>query len=194
LSAEVGNANNRTRLSTFDNSWYEPGRPLLVRVGWLAINALFFLTWFPWPSSVKIGLLRIFGARIGTGVVVKPRVNVKYPWNLSVGNDSWIGEAAWLDSLAPIRIGSNACLSQGCTIETGNHDWSKVSFDLIVKEVVIEDGAWAAVNSLLLPGSRLATHAILGAGSVLSGDTEPYGIYVGVPAIKVKVRTIEPQG
>jgi putative colanic acid biosynthesis acetyltransferase WcaF len=193
LSAEVGNANGRTRLSTFDNGWYDPGRSLLVRVVWLAINAAFFLTWFPWPSSVKVGILRLFGARIGTGVVIKPRVNVKYPWRLTVGDDSWIGEAAWLDSLAPIRIGSNACLSQGCTIETGNHDWSKVSFDLIVKEVVIEDGAWAAVNSLLLPGSRLATHAILGAGSVLSGDTEPYGIYVGVPAIKVKVRSIEPQ-
>jgi putative colanic acid biosynthesis acetyltransferase WcaF len=127
-------------------------------------------------------------------VVLKPRINVKYPWHLEIGDHAWIGEGAWLDSLAAIRIGSHACLSQGCTIETGNHDWSKASFDLIVKEVVIEDGAWAAVKSLLLPGSRLATHAILGAGSVLSGDTEPYGVYVGVPASKVKVRIIGQRG
>jgi putative colanic acid biosynthesis acetyltransferase WcaF len=76
-------------------------------------------------------------------------------------------------------------------IETGNHDWSKPAFDLIVKEVVVEDGAWAAVRSLLLPGSRLASHAVLGAGSVLSGDTEPYGIYIGVPAKKDRKRIIE---
>jgi len=75
-------------------------------------------------------------------------------------------------------------------IETGNHDWSKTTFDLIVKEVIVEDGAWAAVRSLLLPGSRLASHAVLGAGSVLAGDTEAYGIYTGNPAVKVREREI----
>jgi putative colanic acid biosynthesis acetyltransferase WcaF len=143
---------------------------------------------------VKRVLLRIFGATVGAGVVVKPRVNVKYPWNVTVGDHSWIGEGVWLDSLAAIRIGSDACVSQGTMVETGNHDWSRPAFDLVVKEVVIEDGAWAAVRSLLLPGARLASHAVLGAGSVLSGDTEPYGIYVGVPARKVKERVIDAEG
>jgi len=182
---------NRVDLSRFDNSWYSPGRSLTIRLFWMIVNGIFFLSWLPWPSSLKVRLLRLFGARVGVGVVVKPRVNVKYPWHLEIGDYTWIGEGAWLDSLAPIRIGSNACLSQGVTIETGNHDWSKTTFDLIVREVIVEDGAWAAVESLLLPGSRLASHAILGAGSVLSGETEPYGIYSGVPACKVKVRTIE---
>jgi len=180
----------RTDLSRFDNRWYDPGRGLPVRLLWMAVNAAFFLTWFPWPSRLKRALLRLFGARIGAGVVIKPRVNVKYPWHLEVGDHAWIGEAAWLDSLALIRIGGHACLSQGCTIETGNHDWSRPTFDLVVKPVVVEEGAWAAVRSLLLPGSRLASHAVLGAGSVLSGDTEPYGVYLGVPARKVKDRVI----
>lgn len=171
-------------LNTFDNSWYRPGRGLFVRAIWMAVNALFLLTWIPWPSRVKVGVLRAFGARIGRCVVVKPRVNVKYPWHLSVGDYSWIGEGVWLDSLDDISIGSNVCLSQGCTVETGNHDWSVPSFDLLVKPVRIDDGAWAAVGSLLLPGSRLATHCVLGAGSVLSGTTEPYGVYVGIPAAR----------
>jgi putative colanic acid biosynthesis acetyltransferase WcaF len=158
------------------------------------VNRAFFLTWFPWPYGLKRRLLRLFGAEVGTGVVIKNRVNVKYPWNLRIGDHAWIGEGAWIDSLARVSIGANACLSQGCTIETGNHDWSKPNFDLIVKEVVIEAGAWAAVSSLILPGSRLASHTILGAGSVLSGDTEPYGIYVGVPAVKVKERVIRAAG
>jgi len=180
----------KVRLASFDNAWYSPGRSLMVRVLWQVVSGCFFLTWFPWPSRLKAALLRIFGARVGTGVVLKPRVNVKYPWNLTLGDHSWIGEGVWLDTLAPVRIGANACLSQGAMVETGNHDWSRPTFDLVVKEVVVEDGAWVAVRSLLLPGARLASHAVLGAGSVLSGDTEPFGIYVGVPAQKARDRVI----
>ncbi|WP_082100080.1 putative colanic acid biosynthesis acetyltransferase [Anaeromyxobacter sp. PSR-1] len=187
----MDNRRSSVRLATFDNAWYSTGRSLPIRVLWLLFSRWFFLTWFPWPSRLKVSLLRAFGAQVGERVVIKPRVNIKYPWLLAIGNDVWIGEAAWLDSLAKVTILSNACLSQGCMIETGNHNWSRSTFDLVVREVVIEEGAWAAVNSLLLPGSRLASHAILGAGSVLSGDTVPYGIYVGVPARKVKERRIE---
>ena len=75
-------------------------------------------------------------------------------------------------------------------IETGNHDWSSETFGLIVKPVLVDDGAWAAVRSTLLPGSQLASHAILAAGGVLSGATEPYGIYVGVPAVWTKERRL----
>lgn len=176
-------------LAGFDNAWYKPGS-LAKRLTWLLVNRVLLQTTFPWPSALKRVALRLFGARVGAGVVIKNRVNVKYPWNLTIGDHAWIGEGAWIDSLAPVKIGANCCLSQGVMIETGNHDWSKASFDLVVKTVVLEDGAWAAVKSLLLPGSRLASHAILGAGSVLSGDTEPFGIYVGVPAAKVKERVI----
>jgi putative colanic acid biosynthesis acetyltransferase WcaF len=181
---------NRTRLADFRNDGYDPGRSLPVRLLWLAVNRAFLLTWFPWPSALKRAVLRAFGARIGRGVVLKNRINVKYPWNLSVGDHSWIGEGVWIDSLGRVEVGADCCLSQGAMIETGNHDWSAPAFDLVVKGVVLEDGAWAAVRSLLLPGSRLRSHAILGAGSVLSGDTEPYGVYAGVPAAKVRERAI----
>jgi putative colanic acid biosynthesis acetyltransferase WcaF len=177
-------------LSRFDNAGYDPGRPLPIRIAWVAVNRVFFQTAFPWPSSVKASLLRTFGAKVGAGVVIKPRVNVKYPWHIAIGQYSWIGEGVWLDSLGRIDIGANACLSQGVMIETGNHDWSKITFDLIVRGVAVEDGAWAAVRSLLLPGSRLAAHAVLCAGAVLSGDTEAYGIYAGNPAAKLKQREV----
>jgi putative colanic acid biosynthesis acetyltransferase WcaF len=180
------------RLDRFDNAWYTPGRSLLVRVLWMALSRFVLATSLPWPSVAKRALLRAFGASVGTGVVVKPSVRVKYPWHLSIGDNAWIGEGVWLDSLGPVTIGANACLSQGVMVETGNHDWTKPTFDLIVRGVVIEDGAWAAVRSLLLPGAHLSSHAVLGAGSVLSGPTEPYGIYVGVPARKVKDRVFTP--
>jgi putative colanic acid biosynthesis acetyltransferase WcaF len=188
----VSAPNERLRidLSRFDNSWYDPGRGLVVRSLWMVVSGFFFVTWFPWPSSLKRALLVAFGAVVGRGVVVKPRVNVKYPWKVRIGDQAWIGEGVSLDSLASITIGANVCLSQECVIETGNHDWSKPTFDLIVKEVVVEEGSWAATRSILLPGSRLASHAVLGPGSVLSGNTEPYGIYAGVPATKIKERVM----
>lgn len=180
----------RTRLADYDNSWYSPGRGPLVRAAWIVASGLFLQTWLPWPNGLKRTLLRAFGARIGRGVVIKPRVIVKYPWLLEVGDDAWIGEGVWLDTLARIRIGPDACLSQGCMVETGSHDSSTATFDLRVSPVDVEAGAWAAAGSLLLPGSRLATHSVLAAGAVLHGDTEAYTIYAGVPARRVRARVI----
>jgi len=183
----------RVDLGSFDNSWYYPGRSLPIRIAWIVVSGVFMQGWLPWPSRWKCALLRAFGARVGSGVVIKPRVNVKYPWRLSIGDNAWVGEGVWLDSLGEINIGASACLSQGCMVETGNHDWTRASFDLLVSPVNIEDGAWAAVGSLLLPGSLLATHSVLAAGSVLAGSTDPYGVYVGVPAKRVKEREVGPK-
>lgn len=178
------------RLADFDNAWYDPGRSRFIRAVWLVLGRIFLESSLPWPYRFKGWLLRLFGARIGVGVILKNRIVVKYPWNLEVGDHTWIGEAAWIDSLAKVTIGSNCCLSQGVMIETGNHDWSSETFDLVVKPVVVEDGAWMAVRSTMLPGSHLASHAVLAAGAVLSGSTEPYGVYAGVPAKRLKERCI----
>ncbi len=180
----------RVALKSFDNHHYSPGRPRWFIGAWMVASRALLETRLPWPYPLKRAVLRVFGARVGAAVVIKQRVRIKYPWLLSVGDDAWIGEGVWIDSLAQVSIGANACLSQGVMVETGNHDWSATSFDLIVRSVNIQDGAWAAVRSLLLPGSLLASHAVLAAGAVLSGSTEEYGIYAGNPARKVKQRRI----
>jgi putative colanic acid biosynthesis acetyltransferase WcaF len=180
----------KVRLDRYDNSWYSPGRGLVVRAVWLITSRLFFLTVIPWPSLIKRILLRLFGSSVGEKVVIKPGVNIKYPWNLSIGNHSWIGEGVWIDSLVKVTIGTDACLSQGAMIETGNHDWSDPAFGLIVKEIEIDDGAWVGAQAILLPGSQLATHSVLTAGSVLSGSTPPYSILGGNPATCISDRSI----
>jgi len=134
--------------------------------------------------------LKLFGANIGSGVVVKPGINIKYPWNLEIGDHSWIGEGAWLDSLASIKIGKNVCISQGTYFCTGNHDWTDPAFGLIVKPIIIEDGTWIGAQATVLPGVTVASHSIVTAGSVIAKDTEPYMIYAGNPAVKVKERII----
>lgn len=181
---------NTVDLTLYDNSWYQPGRGLLMRLLWLVTNALFLQNPLNISSRLKVLLLRCFGAKIGTGVVIKPGVSVKYPWNIQIGDHVWIGENAWLDSLAPIKIGNHTCLSQGAYLCTGNHDWTDPAFGLIVKPIVIEDGAWIGARAVVLPGVTTASHSVVTAGAVLTQSTEPYTIYAGNPAVAVKRRTV----
>ena len=178
----------RTDLSKFNNDWYNPGRGFALRTLWHFFNALFLQCPLNPSSRLKITILKMFGARIGEGVVLKPSINVKYPWNLEIGNYSWIGEGAWLDSLDKITIGSNCCVSQGVYFCTGNHDWSDPAFGLVVKPIVVEDGAWVGARATVLPGVTIGSHSIVSAGSSVSKNTEPYKIYVGNPAVAVKER------
>ena len=177
-------------LAKYDNSAYEPGRGAVVRSLWYIVNALLFASYVLPLYSVKRALLRLFGARVGQGVVIKPNVNIKYPWNIEIGDHAWLGEGVWLDSIGKISIGSNACLSQGAYICTGNHDWSDTAFGLIVKPVVMEDGVWIGARSVVLPGAVIRAHAVITTGSVVSGETEPFTIYQGIPAKKIDIRTV----
>ncbi len=134
----------------------------------------------------------MFGAKIGRNVVVKPGINVKHPWFLTVGDNSWIGENAWIDNTyAPIAIGPNVCISQGVYLCTGNHDWTDPAFGLIERSLTIEEGAWIGAQARVLPGASVASHAVVAAGAVLSKSTEPYSIYVGNPASRTKTRSIK---
>jgi len=185
-----GDQENATDLSRYDNSWYHPGRSGVVRLLWFLSNALVLQNIFNPSSRFKLLILRAFGAKIGKGVNLKPGINVKYPWNIEIGDYVWIGENAWLDSLAPIKIGSHVCVSQGAYLCTGNHDWTDPTFSLIVKPIIIENGAWIGARAVVLPGVTIASHAVVSAGSVLSQSAEAYTIYAGNPAVAVRTRTL----
>jgi putative colanic acid biosynthesis acetyltransferase WcaF len=178
-----------TDLSKYNNDWYEPGNPVK-RVCWFFINAVFFKTGlFPF-YSVKRFLLRLFGAKIGRAVYIKPYVNIKYPWKLFIGNHVWIGEEAWIDNLGEVVIGNNVCLSQGAFLLTGNHDYKKGSFDLVIKPIHLEDGVWIGAKAIVCPGINCLTHSVLTAGSVATTDLEAWSIYQGNPAEKIKERVM----
>jgi putative colanic acid biosynthesis acetyltransferase WcaF len=181
----------KTDLSTYNNSWYNPGAGVLKRFVWYVVSRLFFKTGWPVPSGMKCKLLRMFGARIGSGVVIKPSVNIKYPWFLSIGNHVWIGERVWIDNLAMVTIGESACLSQGAMLLCGNHDYTEPSFDLMVGEINLAEGCWIGALALVGPGVKAGSHAVLSAGSVASGDLEPFKIYRGNPAVVVRERKMK---
>ena len=178
-----------TNLASYNNSWYQPGSALK-RFCWYGINALIFKSsLFPF-YKLKVFLLRLFGAKAGHNVLIKPQVNIKYPWFLEIGNNVWIGEKVWIDNLAKVIIGNNVCLSQGSLLLTGNHDYTKVSFDLIVDKIVLEDGVWIGAGAMVCGGTICRDHVVLSVGSVATGELESMGIYRGNPAVRVKDRII----
>ncbi|MCX7986798.1 MAG: putative colanic acid biosynthesis acetyltransferase [Bacteroidales bacterium] len=175
-------------LSQYDNSWYHPGRNRSVLILWYLINETFFRTGIFPSSSFKCWLLRLFGAKVGKGVVIKPHVNIKYPWRLTIGNHCWIGEGVWIDNLGHVTIADNVCISQGAMLLTGNHNYRIPTFDLIIKPIIIHDGVWIGAKATVCPGVTCFTHSILTVGSVATKDLEAYAIYSGNPAIKIRNR------
>lgn len=170
---------------------YVPGAGPLRRGLWYIVNALVFATaLFPFYRP-KRTLLKLFGAKIGQGVVIKPRVNIKHPWRLTVGDQSWLGEGVWIDNLVEVTIGNNVCLSQEAYFLTGNHDYKSTTFTLITKPIKVEDGAWIGARGIVCPGVNVGHNAVLTAGSVLTRDAEANGIYSGNPAQRIRTRIIE---
>jgi len=176
----------------YNNEWFkrEIGASRLKQIAWYLVNVLFFINPLNPGSGLKRFFLRLFGAKIGLGVVLKPAINIKYPWKLSIGDHSWIGEKVWIDNLAFVEIGKNVCISQGAVLLTGNHDFTKASFDLIVKKIILEDGVWIGAQSLVCPGVICESHAVLAAQSIANQNLSAYKIYQGNPAVFVKERII----
>ena len=184
----MGNA--KTDLSKFNNSSFDPGGYVFCRRLWYFLYVFILKGSMPFMRPKRFWL-KVFGAKIGKGLVIKPHVSVKYPWNLEIGDNVWIGENVWIDNLGKVKIGSNVCISQGAMIMSGNHNFSKSNFELMVKEISIEDGAWLGAKSLVCQGVTVGSHAVLSVSSVASNSLEPYGIYRGNPATKIKDRVIE---
>lgn len=167
------------RLDKFSSSEFDRGRSRLVQAAWLVISAFTVATWLP-GSRWRGWLLSLFGARIGSGVVIKPNVRVKFPWRLSIGDFSWIGEDVWIDNLDLVEIGSHACVSQGAYLCTGSHDWSKETFDLITRPIRVGDHAWVGARAVLAPGTVLQKGGIVVLGGVASGSLDAWTVHHGI--------------
>lgn len=179
-------------LSRFNNDGtFDPGAGAVKRTLWYVANAVFFLSpMFPFRSP-KPMLLRLFGAKVGKGVVIHPRVNIKFPWKLEIGDHSWIGQGVWLDNLDSLRIGNNVVISQGAMIIQGSHDYKKVDYPTYTAPVVLEDGCWVGAGAIVTLGVTMRTHSVLAVGGVATKDLEAYTVYRGDPAVPIRERVLE---
>ena len=144
----------------------------------MLVSGVFVESWLP-GSGWRVAVLRLFGARMGTGVVIKPGVKVKFPWRLQVGGHSWIGERVWIDNLGEVTIGSHVCISQGSYLCTGSHDWRSATFDLIVAPITVSDHAWICACSVLSPGSHVGEGAVVTMGETVRGRVTDWTVQAG---------------
>lgn len=144
------------KLDTFPSPQISGNRNLIWRISWYICSV--FLFEHPLailPNRAKASILRFFGAKIGKGLVLKPRVKIKYPWFLNLAQNVWLGELVWIDNHTTVTIGSNVCVSQGAYLFTGNHDWSDSAFSFFCKPIFIGDGVWITAGQFLGPGTEV---------------------------------------
>ena len=156
----------KIRLDQFNNSDFDRGAGRLKEVIWMVTKAFLLQLHFPLPSGARALGLRLFGARIGKGVIIRPGVNVTYPWRLTVGDHCWIGEDVTILSLAPVSIGDHCCISQRAFLCTGSHNFSKETFDLIARPISIGSHSWIAACAFVGPGASIAEGTMIKAGDV----------------------------
>lgn len=163
---------------------------IVVQVWWL--TDFFF---FKLSPQVMYGwrrfLLRLFGAKIGKDVIIRPSVTITYPWKVSIGDHSWIGDNVTLYSLGEIEIGSNAVISQKSYLCAASHDYDKVDFPIWSKKITIEDECWLATDVYVAPGVTIGKGTVVGARSSVFEDLPAWKICVGSPAKVIKDRVIE---
>ena len=126
-------------------------------------------------------LLRAFGATIGKKVLIRTSAKFTYPWKVSIGDHSWIGDNVVLYSLGVIEIGSNTVISQKCYLCTASHDYNKESFDTIAKSITVGNGCWLATDVFVAPGISIGEGAIIGARSSVFKNIEARTINIGSP-------------
>ncbi|SRR5581483_6040839 len=153
---------------------------------WIFTKCCFFQTPLPWPSRLRVALLRFFGARVGHGVVIRANVNISFPWRLTIGDHVWIGEEVAILTLAPVTIESNVCVSQRAFLCTGSHNFSVTTFDLITKPITLRAGCWVAAQSFVAPGVEIGSGSVVSAGSVVMENVPPGVLVRGNPSAIVK--------
>ena len=165
---------------------FDRGASRMKEILWIAVRCVFFQTVLPWPSALRVMLLRLFGARVGVGVVIRANVNVTFPWRMTIADHVWIGEEVLILSLAPVTIESNVCISQRAFLCTGSHDFRSPGFSLVTKPITVRSGSWIAAQTFIGPGVEIGAGSLVAAGGVVTENVPPRVIVRGNPAQVVK--------
>jgi putative colanic acid biosynthesis acetyltransferase WcaF len=136
-------------------------------------------------------LLRLFGANIGKKVIIRPTVRITYPWKVSIGDYSWIGDDVVLYSLGEIEIGKNVVISQKTYICSASHDYLKSDFPIFAKKNIIEDECWLATDVFVSPGITIGKRSVIGSRSSVYKDIPSNKVCVGSPAKIIRERIRE---
>jgi putative colanic acid biosynthesis acetyltransferase WcaF len=180
---------SRTRLDKFNPSvGFNRGKSDFVFASWYLIKCFFFSSSLPWPSGLKAFILRLFGAQLGSGVVIKPRVNIHFPWKLALGDFVWLGEEVNIINFEQVRIGSNACISQQVFLCAAGHDYRDPAFSYRNAPISIGSGVWLQARVFVCPGVSIGEEALVTACSFVKDDLPANRLCTGNPAVPAGLR------
>ncbi|MEO1400891.1 MAG: hormogonium polysaccharide biosynthesis acetyltransferase HpsU [Cyanobacteria bacterium J06635_1] len=177
-------------LSQYHQPGYEVGRPKwLILIWWLAQAVVFPLTLHA-AHGPRRALLRLFGAKIGKAVMIRPTARFTYPWKVEIGDYSWVGDDVVFYSLAPIRLGQHCVVSQKTYLCTGSHDVTDPRFALMTAPITLGNGAWVATDCFVGPGVTIGANTVIGARSSVFSDMPPQQICLGTPCRPCRPRVV----
>jgi putative colanic acid biosynthesis acetyltransferase WcaF len=166
---------------------YVAGRGRLTETIWFVLEAIVLDNKLLPFGPVRVALLRMFGADIGKGCGMAHPIRVKAPWNLEIGDDCRFGRNVWVYNQAPIRIGSNVCISDGTFLTAGSHELA-TDMSLRTAPIVIEDGVWITSKCVVQMGVTIGRSAVVMPLSVVHRSLEPEGVYGGNPCRFIRKR------
>lgn len=147
--------------------------------------------WSPRPCfGWRRFVLRCFGARIGREVHIYSSARIYFPWNLTIGDWSAIGEDALIYNLGLITLGQQVTISQRAHLCAGTHDYTDPTMPLLRPPITIGDQAWICADAFVGPGVSVGQGAVIGARAVVMKDVEPWAVMTGNPARFIKKRTL----
>jgi putative colanic acid biosynthesis acetyltransferase WcaF len=164
------------------------GKSKLYVQSWRFIHSTFFRFSPQFMYGWRRLLLRLFGAKIGKNVLIRPTAKILYPWKLFIGNWSWIGDEVTLYNMANINIGKNCVISQKSYLCTGSHEHTKPSFDIFAESINIKDEVWIASDVFIVPGITIGTGTVVGFRSIVTRNLPPKMVCYGSPAKPLRQR------
>lgn len=171
-------------LDEFTGAGYDKGRGVLWQIAWNLVSGCIVTRWWC-PASLRARLLRAFGARVGARTNIRHGVRIHWPWKLTVGDRTWIGEQTWILNLEPVTIGADTCVSQGVFLCTGSHDRHSPSFEFDNAPIHVGDGSWIAARATVLRGTTIGDRAVVGASSLVVRDVGDDDVVLAPTAMSV---------
>jgi len=164
------------------------GRNAIVVQLWWFVQSLFFKNSPQFLYGFRRFLLRLFGAKIGKKVIIRPTVRITYPWKIIIGDYSWIGDDVVLYSLGEIEIGKNVVISQKSYLCAASHNYLRSDFPIFAKKITIKDECWLATDVYVAPGITIHKGTVVGSRSSVYKDLPENKICIGNPAKVIRER------
>jgi putative colanic acid biosynthesis acetyltransferase WcaF len=177
----------RFSLRDFTGEGRSRGVPKFVQALWMLVSRCLTMQWWC-PNRLRVLVLRAFGARIGTGTLIRHDVKIDWPWKLEIGNDTWIGESTWIINAEPVVIGSNTCISQAVLLCSGGHDANSPTLEFDNAPIFIGDSVWIAARATILRGVRVGDGVTVGATALVTRDV-PEAATILAPRSRPKVES-----